>query len=247
MTRGRLVLVALLIIPCSALADDRAPQDIRAQLTPRRQTTLASELAAKIDRLTVRDGERFKDRQVLAVLDCQIQRAQLDEAQASLAAAEKLASVNRRLQEMNAAGQLELETAQAEALKARARVNAGAAIVSKCAIQAPFAGRVAEIKVHAQQFVQPGQPLLEILDDTVLEVEFLAPSRWLAWMKPGRTMQVAIDETGKSYPARIARLGARVDPLSQSIKVTAEINGSFPELLAGMSGRVLIVPPHGAP
>jgi membrane fusion protein, multidrug efflux system len=191
----------------------------------------------------VRDGERFKEGQPLVTLDCLVQRAQLEEARATMAAAEKTYSVNRRLHEMNAGGALEIEVAAAEVAKNHAKINAGAAIVSKCNLAAPFSGRAVEVKVHDHQFVQAGQAMLEILDDSVLEVEFLAPSRWLSWLKPGHVFEIAIDETGRSYPAKVARLGAKVDPLSQSIKVVAEVTGTFSELLAGMSGRVGLTPP----
>ena len=40
-----------------------------------------------------------------------------------------------------------------------------------------------------------------------------------------------------TYPARVQRVGAKVDPVSQTVKVHAEIEGNFPELIAGMSGR----------
>ena len=70
------------------------------------------------------------------------------------------------------------------------------------------------------------------------------PSKWLAWLKPGYPFQVAIDEVGKSFPARVQRIGARVDPVSQSVKLTATIDGKFPELIAGMSGRVTMTPPN---
>jgi membrane fusion protein, multidrug efflux system len=51
-------------------------------------------------------------------------------------------------------------------------------------------------------------------------------------------------ETDKTYPARITRLGGRVDPISQSIKVIGEITAHAPELMAGMSGRASIAPPQ---
>jgi hypothetical protein len=41
----------------------------------------------------------------------------------------------------------------------------------------------------------------------------------------------------------LTRVGARIDPISQSVKVTGAIGGHFPELTAGMSGRVLLTPP----
>ncbi|WP_411017422.1 HlyD family efflux transporter periplasmic adaptor subunit, partial [Salmonella sp. s51695] len=92
-------------------------------------------------------------------------------------------------------GKLDLDMAQAAALKARAEVVAHQAVLGKCAIAAPFSGRVAEQKVREQQYVQPGQALLDILDDSVLELEFLVPSRWLSWLRVGGTFQVQIDET----------------------------------------------------
>ena len=86
--------------------------------------------------------------------------------------------------------------------------------------------------------------MLDILDDRALEIELIAPSRWLGWLKPGTTFQLHVDETGRDYPARIMRLGGRVDPVSQSIKVIGEIIAAAPELMAGMSGRASMAPPQ---
>lgn len=220
-------------------------QDIRAQLAPRRYTTVAAEIGAKISRIGVAEGGRFKSGQTLISLDCSLQQAHLQKARAAQDAAERTYTANKRLAELNSIGKVELQVSEAEAAKARAEVSLMNVSLSKCHITAPFGGRVAEQRVREQQFVQPGQPMLDILDDSVLELEFLIPSRWLAWVKTGYAFQVAIDETGKSYPAKMLRIGARIDPVSQSIKVAAAINGSFPELIAGMSGKIALVPPAG--
>jgi membrane fusion protein, multidrug efflux system len=117
-------------------------------------------------------------------------------------------------------------------------------MVGKCAIAAPFDGVTVEQKARAYQYATPGQALLDVLDNTVLEIELIVPSRWLAWLKPGFEFQMVVDETGTSYPVRVARLGGRVDPVSQSIKVIGEIATQAPELMAGMSGRANIRPPR---
>ncbi|MEP7247016.1 MAG: efflux RND transporter periplasmic adaptor subunit [Gammaproteobacteria bacterium] len=250
--RNTLLLAVAGLFAVTGLAANEAPsadtpsldkQDIRAQLSPRRYTSLAAEIGAKIDRIAVREGESFKAGQTLIKLDCSLQAAQSQRAAAALFAADKSVSANRRLAELNSVGQLELDTAEAELAKARADVALTAATLSKCNVAAPFAGRVAEQKMREKQFVQVGQPILDILDDTSLELEFIVPSRWLAWLKPGYAFLVRIDETADTYPAKITRLGARVDPVSQSIKITAVIDGRFPRLIAGMSGRVELKAP----
>jgi RND family efflux transporter MFP subunit len=220
-------------------------QDIRAQLAPRRYTTIAAEIGAKVSRVAVAEGASFRAGQTLVAFDCSLQQAQLQKSKAVLGAAERTYAANKRLEELHSVGKVELEASEAEAGKAKADVAANGVLLSKCAVAAPFSGRVAEQKVREQQYVQPGQALLEILDDSVLELEFLVPSRWLAWVKQGYAFQVRIDETGKTYPAKVQRIGARVDPVSQSIKLSAAIDGRYPELIAGMSGRVALVPPAG--
>jgi len=222
-----------------ALAARLKGQEIRAQLTPRRYTTLAAEVGARIQRLSVAEGGAFGEGQTLVVFDCTVQQAQLDKARAELDAAQATLKSNERLLELNSVGQLELELSRSAVGRARAEVGMHEAVLSKCTVRAPWSGRVAEQKAREQQFVQPGQPLLEILDDSALELEVLVPSSWLVWLRPGQRLRVQIDETRRSYPARFVRIGARADAVSQSVKVAAAIDGRHPELVAGMSGRVL--------
>lgn len=239
MTRNTLFILALMV-PMTVRAQG---VDIRAQLSPRDFTTLAAEIGAKVEKIGAREGDRFTKGQVLVAFDCTVNRAQLDEARAVQSAADKTLAVNRRLLELQTIGKLENEVSVAEAEKSRAKVAAMAAMVSKCQVTAPFDGRVVEQKVRGQQYVQPGQALLDILDDSVLELDFVVPSKWLVWLKPGAAFQVAMDETARSYPVKLTRIGARIDPVSQTVKVTGAIGGHFPELSAGMSGKVLLSVP----
>ncbi len=110
-------------------------------------------------------------------------------------------------------------------------------------IRAPYDGRVAEQKVRPEEFVQPGQAVLEIIDDALPEVNFIAPSKWLAWLRVGQAITVTIEETSRTYNARIERIGAKVDAVSQSVKLIAALEGEHPELIAGMSGTVAVTPP----
>ena len=229
--------------PAKAASAGLETREIRAQLAPHRFTTIAAEIGARVQRLPVQEGGRFKAGQALVGFDCSLQQAQLNKARAALTGAEQTWQSNRRLAELNSIGKVELNVSEAQVAEHRAELAVMQTLVSKCTMSAPFAGRVAESKIREQQFVQPGQAIMEIIDDSVLELEFLVPSKWLSWLKPGFQFSIGIDETGKSYPAKLQRIGARVDPVSQSVKLVATINGRFPELLTGMSGRVQIAAP----
>jgi len=209
----------------------------RVQLSAQEYTTLSAEIGAKISEVLVREGQSFKAGQALVRLDCTLEKAQRAKAQATLDAAQKIDAANRRLAELNSIGQLEVASSQAEVAKSKADVDYMAALLNKCTIAAPFAGRVAAQLARSQQFVQAGQPLLDIIDNRPPELEFLVPSRWLSWLKSGQSFGVSIDETGQRYNARVTRVGARVDPVSQSVKVVGSVDGAPTELMAGMSGQ----------
>ena len=220
--------------------------EIRAQLTPRDFTTLSSEIAARIDRINTRVGQHFKKGDILVEFDCAIPRAQVARAEAVMHHREKTMAINRRLLQLKSIGHLELDVSQAELAKARADLAIARATASKCTISAPYSGVTVAQKAHEFQYSTPGQPLLDVLDDHALEVELIAPSRWLSWIKIGAAFKVKIYETDKTYLAHVTRLGGRVDPVSQSIKVIGEIDGSARDLMAGMSGQVSMTPPAGA-
>jgi multidrug resistance efflux pump len=140
------------------------------------------------------------------------------------------------MREHNAVSPLEVAISGAEVDQARADVALWEARINHCSIRAPFPGRVAKVVAKPYETVTQGAPLLEVLDDRELTMELHVPSNWVSWLKSGSGFQVSIDETGKTYAATVTGLGARVDPVSQTLQVNAVIDGRHDELLAGMSG-----------
>ncbi|MGO4154027.1 efflux RND transporter periplasmic adaptor subunit [Cupriavidus sp. YAF13] len=209
---------------------------IRTQLAAREFATISSEINAKIDRLPLRDGDSFRAGQTLVSFDCALFSAQLRKAEASAGAAQQVLAVNKRLAELNSVGKLEIEQAQAKAKESAAEAAYMRSTVSKCSIAAPFSGRVTKRLAMAHEFVTPGKPLLEIVDSSDLELQMIVPSRWLARIKPGTPFTVLVDELNQSFPAKVSRIGARIDPVSQAISITGKIDGSQASLLPGMSG-----------
>lgn len=239
----RLVLL-LMLTPIPVLAEPPAnPSDLhlRAQLKARQSTLISSEISARISQLKLHDGERFAAGQVLVGFHCNLEEAQLSKSQATLGKKLKTYEVNQQLEARRSIGALELAVSKAEAEEAKADLRITQAMLDRCVIHAPFAGKVAEVIARPYQSVRPGDPLLEILDDKDLEVEFMAPSRSMPNLTTGKRFRVTLDEVAKSYQAEITRIGGKVDPVSQTIKVYGRIIDKADELLPGMSGAIEFV------
>lgn len=209
---------------------------IRTQLTSRNAVTISSELAARIATLSLREGDSFRAGQLLVGFDCSLYESQLRKAEASIEAATALVQSNLRLVELNSIGKFEVAQAQAKLKEAQAEAASTRTVVNRCNIHAPFNGRVARRHAATHQYASPGTPLLDILETGQLEVQMIVPSKWLAWLKPGTGFSVEVEELGKTFPAKVRRLGAQIDPVSQSVAVVGVIDGQHDALLPGMSG-----------
>jgi RND family efflux transporter MFP subunit len=250
MTKSRAALIGLTVLLAAgsiepAMAQTADMGGVRAQLVSRSTTILSSELAGKIVALPFREGEAFREGERIAAIDCATYEGKLALAEAQVHRGERKVKALRVLDKRGATGKVDLDLAEIDLQAAKAEYSLAAADVSRCSIAAPFSGRIAEVKVHPHQYVSAGEPMLDIVSDRDLEVELLAPSHWLSWLKPGAAFAVRIDELGRDFPALVTRTGARIDPVSQSIKVYARIDGQYPELVPGMSGLGLLSPPDG--
>lgn len=211
---------------------------VRVLISADQETTLVAPMAGRISELAITLGGSFKKDDVLAGFDCSENLARGKIAQAELRAARENYGAKSRLRTLQAAGDVEVNLAAAAVEKGVGQVELARVQSQQCSVQAPFDGRVARIHVKRYQGVNAGAPLVDIISDGPLKVRLNAPSRWLGKLAVGMPFEVAVDETGKTYPAKVSAVGARVDPAAQSIEMEGRFDGVYPELLAGMSGTV---------
>lgn len=228
-------------LPAVAATVPVTEDNVRVLLIPSLDTTISSPVAGRIKVIESQLGAGFAAGKVLIGFDCDEPVARLNMAKADLAGALETHEAKVRLQGLEQASDVEVALAAAAAAKARAQQALGAAQVAQCNVHAPWAGRIAKVHVRNHMSVSAGQPLLDLVKTGPLKLKLSVPSRWLARMKPGVAFDVAIDETGKAYEARVSAMNSRIDPVSQTIEIEASIVKHHPELLAGMSGTAHFV------
>ncbi len=129
-----------------------------------------------------------------------ISQSQYDESESRFKdAAARKASANAALSEIEAS--IEALNAQLATQKFKIK-EAGTALslarldLGRTTIAAPVAGRIAKKNVDEGKYVQPGQPLLSIVDDAHLWVTANFKETQLSRMKPGQPVDIEVD----AYP-----------------------------------------------
>ena len=239
------ILSSLLVSSAFATAARAEPLTARAEpLTARgvvrseARLDLRTDLDAAVRAAPFRAGARFAKGDTLVAFDCRRHRAELAAAKAKREAARIEALSRAKLHKHGAVGRSELERAGALYRGAAATAKAITVRLASCRLTAPFAGRVVRLGAKAGERPRAGEPVLTIVDDRRLRVEIVAPSRWLAWARPGRAFRFRVDETGRIHAARLTGAGAEVDPRTQTVALYATLDDAR-DVIPGMSGDAI--------
>jgi membrane fusion protein, multidrug efflux system len=239
---GRLItfaIAAALIAP-SAMAETLTARGVVKSLA---EATISVDYTARITQLPVLEGDSFLQGDVLISFDCKRFNAEIAAAKANAHAQELTYSNNKRLLARGAIGANEVKISQAQYEKARAEAVAAQARTGNCDYRAPFDGKMVERIAQEHESPAASQPLIKIVDTTRLEAEAIVPSQWLKWMKQGQGVSFLIDETGDTANGEVIRVGAAVDPVSQTVKVYLDLSKSDSAILPGMSGTATFARP----
>lgn len=211
--------------------------NVRGLIKPVEKAVVSSEIAAKIKSIPFKSGDSFKKGDLLVSFDCSFYRADMASADATYKSKQKVYENNKQLLALNAMSEIDVEISKSEVEVARAERTMRTIRVNQCKIKAPYSGRVIEVAVNEHETIPSDKEILSILNDKDLEIELIVPSNWLNWLTVGESFSFQIDETGKTLDAKVSKMGAVVDPVSQTIKLIGTFNDKqLDGVLSGMSG-----------
>lgn len=237
--RWRMALAVVAIAPwMDPAAADRSndASAIHVLLAADVETTLSSQMNGTLGDFHTALGQRVARSALLADLACGEAQARARAADAELAMARQNLEARNGMRKLNAVGDIEVATAKTDLAKAESARALAVTQRGYCSVRAPFNARIAKVYARPYQTVAAGAPLFDLVSDGPLKIRLNVPSNLMATLKTGSPFEVRVNETGKSYPARISAMSARVDAVAQTVELEARFDGEHPELIAGMSG-----------
>jgi membrane fusion protein (multidrug efflux system) len=117
--------------------------------------------------------------------------------------------------------------------------------LEKTRITAPFDGVVARRYLHAGQQVAKSDRLFWISAVAPLRVKFALPEAYMGRVRKGTELAVVTSATpGEVHEARVVLVSPVVDPSSDTIDVTAELQGTSTNLRPGMTVNIRLQNPQ---
>jgi membrane fusion protein (multidrug efflux system) len=181
------------------------------------------------------EGAEVERGAVLVEMDASQARAALAEAEASLARSKSQFDRSRDLQSRQAMSMADLEQVQASLKADEARVAAAQSRLDDTVIRATFRGTTGFRHVSVGSFVSPGTVITTLDDLHVMKLDFTVPETYLFILRRG--LPVVASATGlpdRKFTGVVSNMDSRVDPITRSITVRADLANPDGVLRQGM-------------
>ncbi len=160
---------------------------------------------------------------------------------AGLISQERFAEEQRRLMAesfLSGERRLEVQSAVSGVTQAQHELSLSRMLLAKARIQAPFAGRVADLKVTPGQIVEKGQLLLTLLDDSRMRAEVEVLEADLVRLRVGSAAKVVVPALGRTFAGRIHSINPRIEPEFGMGRVVVEVANPLSTLICGLYATV---------
>ncbi len=199
----------------------------------------AVEITAKssniVKEIHFRDGQLVKRGAVLVELDSAQTRADLAVASAALTESTSQYRRSRELLPTQALSTSQFEQIEATKNANSARADAARARLEDTVIRAPFSGRIGLRRVSVGSLINPGTVITTLDDASLIKIDFPVPESNLTALRAGLDLSAESSAyPGRRFAGTVASVDSRIDPVSRTVLVRAEVPNPEGLLKPGM-------------
>ncbi|SEK51925.1 membrane fusion protein, multidrug efflux system [Colwellia chukchiensis] len=206
------------------------------------QVFITSKYSDLVDEISFQDGQSVKKGDILVRLNSEEEAAKVKELQANLA--ESVAQLNRfqDLYAKKATSKSLVDQQDAKTKAIAAQLLMAKIKYDEFIIKAPFAGVLGFREISLGAFVNVGDVITSLDDLSVIKVDFSVPERYLTTVAVGQTIEATNTAYAKQvFIGKITSIDSRIDAMTRTLKVRAEIPNAELKLRAGMLLNLQVV------
>lgn len=229
-------IIATIIFVSSGYA--AAPAEIPVAIESRQQVVLSIGRAGKLVELVPDVGSEVQKGSLLARIDTRELELQIERNNVQIAYLANLARTTSGLvsQGLRTAEDLGRTKAEQGVLEAENRILREQ--IQKSKLLAPFSGSVVERHASRHQWVEPGMPIVEIVDNSRLRAVGDIPADAAAVLKRGAKAKLVLPDLGSELGVEVEAVSGKVELRSNTVRVIWALPKSAPGVVHGMKGMV---------
>lgn len=213
-----------------------------ATMEAEQDAEVVAKVGGVVEQLLVEEGNRVEKGQVLARIDDDRLRIEVERAEANLAKLEQEYRRTKQLAANNLVSQETTERLAYEVDAVKADVELARLQLAYTEIRAPFSGVVAKRYIKVGNMISQNEAAFRVTDFDPLIATLHVPERELGKLANEQLAEIRVDALpGQRFVGEVDRVSPVVDASTGTVAVTVAIKDPSDVLRPGMFGRVSIV------
>jgi HlyD family secretion protein len=215
-----LIAAALALAGCNHASDGVYQGWVEADLV-----FVGPDETGRVETLSVREGDAVTVGEPLFTVDADLQQADVQQNQATLANARQAFERAQQLAKTGSGTQKAFDDAQAALREIEARLNSSQTRLARRKVFSPAAGTVQQLYFRPGEMVTAGRPVLSLLPPGNIKIRFFVPEAELPRISYGETVRVSCDGCGdiKARVSFIAKSAEFTPPVIYSLDERAKL------------------------
>jgi membrane fusion protein (multidrug efflux system) len=206
------------------------------------EADVIAKVEGEIREVLVEEGDEVEKGQVLARLDGDRLRLELNESSARLRKMQRDFERNKDLREKGLLSEGDYEKLQFDLESLQASYNLASLELDYTQIRAPISGVISERYIKLGNTIRVNDPLYRVTSFDPLVAYLHIPEREYRQITPDQPVAIGIDALDdRTILASVTRVSPIVDPETGTFKITIEIRDESRRIKPGMFGRMSIV------
>ena len=209
--------------------------DLPAVVEPNRIVTIASEVSGRIERIPLEEGCKVHVGDLLIKLNTDLILPEFESAKAQVGRDQIEFDRMTNLAKENATTQRDLDNATSQLAISKARLEGIRARLERTSILAPTDGVLNDLIVEEGEYVDPGNPVAQVVDTDTVKVVVEIPERDVAFFSVGKKAEIFANSKGRaeSLVGTITFISELADPRTRSTRTEITLSNERRLLRSG--------------
>jgi HlyD family secretion protein len=180
----------------------------------------------RVETLSVREGDAVTAGAPLFTLDADLQQADVQQNQATLANARQAFERAQQLLKTGAGTQKAFDDAQAAVREIEAKLNSSQTRLTRRKVFSPATGTIQQVYYRPGEMVAASRPVVSLLPPGNIKIRFFVPEAELPKFSYGETVRISCDGCAADIKARVSFLAKSAEftpPVIYSLEERAKL------------------------
>ncbi len=197
--------------------------DVQGRVDGDENTTISSRAMGPVSKVLVKPGTQVKEGQVLAELDAEIVKRQMDDLKVNLGFVTEVFNKQKALWEKQVGSEIQYLTAKNNKESLEQKMSTLKEQLDMYRIKSPITGTIDEVFIKIGQNVAPGLPCFRVVNSSNLKVKADVAETYASVIKEGNDVRIQFPDLNKEILSTINFTAKVINQMNRTFTIESKL------------------------